>query len=157
MKKSLFAFALVMAAAVMFAAETKSANKRSAAGKGGAKHKIVTVEEWHAAHEAGDFRELFYLVDSGKNVQTARAELGDAGLFRRYTELLTRYFSKYSPGVVSTALLHMEKLLPAVDPVRAMVNLTYINSRIKLVSEKEPERWAGARKRMEKMLKSIEK
>ena len=155
--KRLFAFALVMAAAVVFAAETKSENKKSATGKGGAKFKIVTVEEWHAAHEAGDYRELWYLVDSGKNVQTARAELGDAALFNRYTELLTRYFAKYSPGVVSTALLHMEKLLPAVDPVRAMVNLTYINSRIKLVSEKEPERWAGARKRMDKMLKTVNK
>lgn len=150
--KNWFAIALVLAVLTSFGAETKPAKVERAS-----KHKIVTVEDWHKAHEEGDYRELWFLVDSGKNVQAARAELGDAALFRRYTELLTRNFSKYSPGVVSTALLHMEPLLPAVNPVRAMVDLTYINSRIKLVEEKFPERWAGARARMDKMLKTFAK
>lgn len=116
-----------------------------------------TVEKWHAAREAGDYREMYYLVQSGKTVRTARAELGDAALFRRYTELITLHFPKYSPGVISTALLHMEKLLPAVDPLRALADLTSINARVELVAQKEPERWASARKRITRMRKAVNK
>ena len=138
--KKLIALIIMMAAAVGFAAEKKTE---------------WTIEKWHAAHEADDYREMYFLVQSGKTVRTARAELGDVALFRRYVELLERHFPKYSPGVVSTALLHMEKLLPAIDPVRALVDLTCINSRVTFVAEKDPERWKSSLKRIDKMLKTV--
>jgi hypothetical protein len=116
-----------------------------------------TVEGWHATREADDYREMWYLVNTGRSVRNVRAELGDAALFERYKVLLTRYFPKYSPGVVSTALLYMERLLPAVEPVRAIADLTHINSRVELVAEKEPERWKSVRKRMARMLKAVAK
>ena len=140
--KKLIALIIMMAAAVGFAAEKKTE---------------WTIEKWHAAHEADDYREMYFLVQSGKTVRAARDELGDVALFRRYVELLERHFPKYSPGVVSTALLHMEKLLPAIDPVRAMADLTHIDSRVQLVADKDPERWAGARKRMVRMLSTVVK
>lgn len=140
--KKLIALIFMMAAAVGSAAEKKTE---------------WTIEKWHAAHEADSYREMYFLVQSGKTVRDARAELGDVALFRRYVELLERHFPKYSPGVVSTALLHMEKLLPAIDPVRAMADLTHIDSRVQLVAEKEPERWAGVRKRMARMLSAVAK
>ena len=140
--KKLIALIIIVAAAAGFAAGKKTE---------------WTVEKWHAARAADDYREMYFLVQSGKTVSAARAELGDVALFRRYVELLERYFPKYSPGVVSTALLHMEKLLPAIDPVRAMADLTHIDSRIQLVADKDPERWAGARKRMARMLSTVVK
>ena len=138
--KKLLALIIMVAAAAGFTAEKKSE---------------WTVEKWHAARAADDYREMYFLVQSGKTVSAARAELGDVALFRRYVELLERYFPKYSPGVVSTALLHMEKLLPAIDPVRALVDLTCINSRITFVAEKDPERWKSSLKRIDKMLKTV--
>ena len=140
--KKLLAMILVMAAAAGFADGKKTE---------------WTVERWHAAREADDYREMYFLVQSGKTVRIARAELGDVALFRHYVELLERHFPKYSPGVVSTALLHMEKLLPAVDPVRALVDLTCINSRLTFVAEKDPERWKSALTRIDRMLKSVTK
>ena len=140
--KKLIALIIMTAAAVGFAAEKKTE---------------WTVEKWHAAHEADDYREMYFLVQSGKTVRAARDELGDVALFRRYVELLERHFPKYSPGVVSTALLHMEKLLPAIDPVRAMADLTHIDSRVQLVADKDPERWAGVQKRMARMLSTVTK
>ncbi len=140
--KKLIALIIMAAAAVGFAAEKKSE---------------WTVEKWHAAREADDYREMYFLVQSGKTVSAARAELGDAALFRRYVQLLERNFPKYSPGVVSTALLHMEKLLPAIDPVRAAVDLVCINSRVSFLEEKEPERWKSVRKRLDRMMKTVTK
>ena len=96
-------------------------------------------------------------VTATERYRAARDELGDVALFRRYVELLERHFPKYSPGVVSTALLHMEKLLPAIDPVRAMADLTHIDSRVQLVADKDPERWAGVQKRMARMLSTVTK
>ena len=138
--KKLLAMIIMMAAAAGFAAGKKTE---------------WTVEKWHAARAADDYREMYFLVQSGKTVSAARAELGDVALFRRYVELLERHFPKYSPGVVSTALLHMEKLLPAIDPVRALVDLTCINSRVTFVAEKDPERWKSSLKRIDKMLKTV--
>ena len=138
--KKLIASIIVMAAVAGFAAEKKQE---------------WTVEKWHAARASDDYREMYFLVQSGKTVSAARAELGDVALFRRYVELLERHFPKYSPGVVSTALLHMEKLLPKVDPVRAFIDLTSINARITLVADKFPERWQGALKRIDRMIKSV--
>ena len=138
--KKLIALIIVVAAAAGFAEGKKTE---------------WTVEKWHAAHAADDYREMYFLVQSGKTVRAARAELGDVALFRRYVELLERHFPKYSPGVVSTALLHMEKLLPAIDPVRALVDLTCINSRVTFVAEKDPERWKSSLKRIDKMLKTV--
>ena len=138
--KKLIALIIMVAAAAGFAENKKSE---------------WTVEKWHAAREADDYSEMYFLVQSGKTVRAARAELGDVALFRRYVELLERHFPKYSPGVVSTALLHMEKLLPAIEPVRALVDLTSINARITLVADKFPERWQGALKRIDRMRKSV--
>ncbi len=140
--KKLIALIIMMAAAAGFAAGKKTE---------------WTVEKWHAAREADDYREMYFLVQSGKTVSAARAELGDVALFRRYVELLERHFPKYSPGVVSTALLHMEKLLPKVDPVRAFIDLTSINARITLVADKFPERWQGALKRIDRMRQTVTK
>ena len=140
--KKLIALIIMMAAAVGFAAEKKTE---------------WTIEKWHAAHEADDYREMYFLVQSGKTVRAARDELGDVALFRRYVELLERHFPKYSPGVVSTALLHMEKLLPAIDPTRALVDLTCINSRITFVADKYPERGQTPLKRIDRMLKTVTK
>ena len=140
--KKLIALIIMMAAAAGFAAGKKSE---------------WTVEKWHAAREADDYREMYFLVQSGKTVRIARAELGDVALFRRYVELLERHFPKYSPGVVSTALLHMEKLLPAIDPTRALVDLTCINSRITFLADKYPERWQTPLKRIDRMLKAVTK
>ena len=141
--KKLIALIIMMAAAM--------------AGSAAEKKSEWTVEKWHAAREADDYREMYFLVQSGKTVSAARAELGDVALFRRYVELLERHFPKYSPGVVSTALLHMEKLLPKVDPVRAFIDLTSINARITLVAEKFPERWQAPLKRIDRMLKAVTK
>ena len=138
--KKLIALIIMMAAAVGFAAEKKTE---------------WTIEKWHAAHEADDYREMYFLVQSGKTVRAARDELGDVALFRRYVELLERHFPKYSPGVVSTALLHMEKLLPAIEPTRALVDLTCINSRITFRADKYPERWQAPLKRIDRMIKSV--
>ena len=140
--KKLIASIIVMAAVAGFAAEKKQE---------------WTVEKWHAARASDDYREMYFLVQSGKTVSAARAELGDVALFRRYVELLERHFPKYSPGVVSTALLHMEKLLPKVDPVRAFIDLTSINARITLVADKVPERWQGALKRIDRMRQTVTK
>lgn len=141
--KKLIALIIMMAAAM--------------AGSAAEKKSEWTVEKWHAAREADDYREMYFLVQSGKTVSAARAELGDVALFRRYVELLERHFPKYSPGVVSTALLHMEKLLPKVDPVRAFIDLTSINARITLVADKFPERWQGALKRIDRMRQTVTK
>ena len=140
--KKLLAMIVIAAAAAGFAAEKKTE---------------WTVEKWHAARAADDYREMYFLVQSGKTVRAARAELGDVALFRRYVELLERHFPKYSPGVVSTALLHMEKLLPKVDPLRALVDLTSINSRITFMADKYPERWQAPLKRIDRMLKTVTK
>ena len=142
--KKLIASIIIMAAAAM-------------AGSAAEKKSEWTVEKWHAARAADDYREMYFLVQSGKTVSAARAELGDVALFRRYVELLERHFPKYSPGVVSTALLHMEKLLPAIDPTRALVDLTCINSRITFMADKYPERWQAPLKRIDKMLKTVTK
>ena len=141
--KKLIALIIIMAAAM--------------AGSAAEKKSEWTVEKWHAAREADDYREMYFLVQSGKTVRAARAELGDVVLFRRYVELLERHFPKYSPGVVSTALLHMEKLLPAIEPTRALVDLTSINSRITFVADKYPERWQAPLKRITRMLETAVK
>ena len=140
--KKLLAMIIMVAAAAGFAAGKKTE---------------WTVEKWHAARAADDYREMYFLVQSGKTVRAARDELGDVALFRRYVELLERHFPKYSPGVVSTALLHMEKLLPKVDPLRALVDLTSINSRITFMADKYPERWQAPLKRIDRMLKTVTK
>ena len=113
-------------------------------------------EGWHAAHNAGDYREMMYLVNTAESVKIARAELGDAGLFRRYALLLKRNFGKYSPPVVNTALTFMAKLTPAVNPVDAVTQLSQIRARIKVKAEKAPEKWGKALEMIDKMIAKAE-
>ena len=116
---------------------------------------IWTPEGWHAAHNAGHFREMSYLVNSIPSMKYARAELGDAGLFERYSMLLKKYFAKYSWGVVHTAIQFMRPLLPAVDPVRAATDLTHIRSRVELVASKDPAKWNETLAMIDQMLASL--
>ena len=116
---------------------------------------IWSPEGWHAAHNAGSFREMSYLTNSVESMKYARAELGDAGLFERYSMLLKRHFSKYGWGTVHTAIQFMQPLLPAVDPVRAATDLTHIRSRVELVASKNPQKWAPTLAMLDRMLASL--
>ena len=118
---------------------------------------IWPPEGWHAAHDAGHFREMSYLVNSIPSMKYARAELGDAALFERYATLLKKHFSHYGWGTVHTAIQFMRPLLPAVDPVRAATDLTHIRSRIELVADKDPAKWAGTLKMLDAMLEGLKK
>ncbi len=116
---------------------------------------IWAPEGWHAAHNAGHFREMSYLVNSIPSMKYARAELGDAGLFERYSMLLKKNFAKYSWGVVHTAIQFMRPLLPAVDPVRAATDLTHIRSRVELVADKDPAKWNETLALIDQMLATL--
>ena len=113
-------------------------------------------EGWHAAHKAGDHREMMYLVNTADSVNLARAELGDAGLFRRYALLLKRHFGKYSPPVVNTALTFMSRLTKAVDPVDVVTDLSQIRARIRVKAEKAPGKWGKALEEIDKMIAEAE-
>ena len=113
-------------------------------------------EGWHAAHNAGDYREMMYLVNTVESVKIARAELGDAGLFRRYALLLKRNFGKYNPPVVATALIFMARLTDAVDPVDVVTDLTQIRARIVVKAQKFPDKWGKALSEINKMIAKAE-
>ena len=117
---------------------------------------IWTTEGWHAAHKAGHYKEMSYLVNSVPSMRNARAELGDLGLFERYDMLLRKNFSKYSPGAVQTAVLFMKPLLPAVDPVYAKVELTRLREMVAVVAPKAPEKWKKTLAMLDAMLASLE-
>ena len=112
------------------------------------------VANWREAHDAGNFRELEILVDSGEARRAARAELGDAGLFERLAFLLKKHFARYDQKTVDAALRYMKQLLPAVDPVRAATDLTHIRSRAELIADKEP-RWRATLGTLDKMLNKL--
>ena len=116
---------------------------------------IWTTEGWHAAHRAGHYKEMSYLVNSVPSMKNARAELGDLGLFERYDMLLKKHFSKYSPGAVQTAVLFMKPLLPAVDPVYAKVELTHLREMVAVVAPKAPEKWKKTLAMLDAMLASL--
>lgn len=116
---------------------------------------IWTPEGWHAAHNAGNFKEMSYLVNSIPSMKYARAELGDAALFERYDMLLKRHFSKYGWGSVHTAIQFMRPLLPAVDPVYAKVELTTIRAMVATVAPKDPGKWNQTLEMLDKMLASL--
>ena len=118
---------------------------------------IWSPEGWHAAHDAGSFREMSYLVNSIPSMKYARAELGDAALFERYDMLLKRHFSKYGWGSVHTAVQFMQPLLPAVDPVYAQVELTTIRAMVAVVAHKDPKKWNRTLAMLDKMLASLKK
>lgn len=111
--------------------------------------------KWREAHDAGNFRELEILVDSGEACRVARAELGDAGLFERFAYLLKKNFARYNQKTVNAALSRMKRLLPAVDPVRAATDLTHIRSRVELAADKEP-RWRATLGALDVMLNKLE-
>lgn len=116
---------------------------------------IWTPEGWHAAHNAGHFREMSYLTNSIPSMKYARAEIGDAALFDRYDMLLKRHFSKYGWGTVHTAIQFMRPLLPAVDPVYAKVELTTIRAMVAAVAPKDPKKWDQTLDMLDKMLASL--
>lgn len=116
---------------------------------------IWTAEGWHAAHKAGHYKEMSYLVNSVPSMRNARAELGDSGLFDRYDMLLRKNFSKYSPGAVQTAVQFMKPLLPAVDPVYAKVELTRLREMAAVVAAKAPEKWSKTLAMLDGMLASL--
>ena len=110
------------------------------------------LEGWHAAHKAGDYREMYYLVNTVPSVEQARAELGDTALFRRYALLLKKNFGKYNPPVVVTALIFMARLTDAVDPVDAVTDLSQIRARIVVKARKFPDKWGRCLDQIDKML-----
>ena len=116
-----------------------------------------TPEGWHAAHEAGSYREINYLVNTVESMKNARAEIGDAELFARYAQLLKKFFSKYSWATVHTAVKFMRPLLPAVDPVRAATDLTHIRSRVEVVADKDRAKWDQTLKLLDAMLDGLKK
>ena len=116
---------------------------------------IWSAEGWHAAHKAGHYKEMSYLVNSVPSMKNARAELGDLGLFERYDMLLKKHFSKYTPGAVQTAVQFMKPLLPAVDPVCAKVELTRLRDMVALVAPKAPAKWAKTLAMLDGMLASL--
>ena len=120
-------------------------------------NKIWPIEGWHAAHEADDYREMWYLVNTVQSIRNARAELGDAGLFERYSMLLKKNFSQYTWPVVHTAVEVMKNLVPAVDPIRAANELTHIRSRVELVAEKDPAKWNKTLKLIDAILDDLKK
>ena len=110
------------------------------------------MEGRHAAHKAGDHREMLYLVNTVESMEQARAELGDTGLFKRYALLLKKHFGKYPPPVVGTALIFMERLTGAVDPVELVTDLTQIRARIAVKARKFPGKWGKPLARIDKMI-----
>ena len=124
------------------------------AGADGKQH--WCMEGWHAAHKAGDYREMNYLVNTVPSMEQARAELGDTALFRRYALLLKKNFGKYNPPVVNTALMFMSRLTDAVDPVDAVTDLSQIRARIKVKAEKAPEKWGKALETIDRMIAKAE-
>ena len=120
------------------------------AGADGKQH--WCMEGWHAAHKAGDYREMNYLVNTVPSVEQARAELGDTALFRRYALLLKKNFGKYNPPVVNTALMFMSRLTDAVDPVDAVTDLSQIRARIVVKARKFPDKWGKCLDQIDKML-----
>ena len=138
--KSLLVLALLVTAFALHAAGARSS--------GGAK--------WRDARNAGNFKELGILVDSGEDRRAARAELGDAGLFERFAYLLKKNFARYDQKTVDAALRRMKQLLSAVDPVRAATDLAHIRSRVELVADKEP-RWRTTLAALDAMLGKLQK
>ena len=120
-------------------------------------NKIWPIEGWHAAHAAGDYREMWYLVNTVRSMRNARSELGDAGLFERYGMLLKKNFSQYPWPVVHTSVGFMKELIPAVDPVRAATDLTHIRSRVELVADKDPAKWNQTLALIDQMLATLKK
>ena len=118
---------------------------------------IWSPEGWHAAHNAGSFREMSYLVNSIPSMKYARAELGDAALFKRYDLLLKRHFSKYGWGSVHTAIQFMRPLLPAVDPEYAEAELTNIRAMVAAVADRNPAKWNQTLKMLDAMLNTLKK
>ena len=118
---------------------------------------IWTPEGWHAAHEAGSFREMSYLTNTVESYKYARAELGDAGLFERFAMLLKKNFSQYGRPTVHTAVHFMIPLIPAVDPVRAATDLTQIRSRVEVVADKQPKQWEKTLAMLDAALKKLKK
>ena len=118
---------------------------------------IWTPEGWHAAHEAGSFREMSYLTNTVESVKYARAELGDEELFRRYVSLLDKFFPEYGWGAVHTAIQFMRPLLPAVDSEQAAEALTRIRERVAAVAGKDPAKWNQTLAMIDQMLGSLKK
>lgn len=118
---------------------------------------IWTPEGWHAAHEAGSYREMSYLTNTVESYKYARAELGDAALFERFAMLLKKNFSNYGWPTVQTAVQFMLPLIPAVDPVRAATDLTHIRSRVEVVADKRPEQWKKTLAMLDGALEKLKK
>ena len=118
---------------------------------------IWTPEGWHAAHEAGSYREMSYLTNTVESYKYARAELGDAALFERFAMLLKKNFTQYGWPTVQTAIQFMLPLIPAVDPVRAATDLTHIRSRVELVADKQPEQWKKSLSMLDAALEKLKK
>ena len=118
---------------------------------------IWSPEGWHAAHEAGSFREMSYLTNSVESMKYARAELGDGELFLRYVSLLDKFFPKYGWGTVHTAIQFMRPLLPAVDSEQAAEDLTRIRAKVAAVSEKNPAKWNQTLALIDQMLATLKK
>ena len=118
---------------------------------------IWSPEGWHAAHEAGSFREMSYLTNTVESMKYARAELGDGELFLRYVSLLDKFFPKYGWGTVHTAIQFMRPLLPAVDSEQAAGDLTRIRAKVAAVSEKNPAKWNKTLALIDQMLATLKK